>query len=87
MRQDRRKILKLVLASTAFGVGLGGVMKFDPRASISTGTLHAHFGMGEAQAACGSAYNCAGGGGRCGDAYECAGGGGKCGSAYNCAGS
>ncbi len=36
--------------------------------------------------ACGSSYDCSGGGGKCGSSYDCSGGGGKCGSSYNCSG-
>ncbi len=87
MNRDRRNLLKLVLATSAFGAGLAGAVRFNDGEGIKVGALRASIGVSEAEAKCGSAYNCTGGGGQCGSAYECGGGGGKCGQAYNCSGS
>jgi len=83
----RRNFLKkgsAIVVGFAFGM-LGG-LKFNSKEGIRIGRERMKFGMAEANAACGTAYNCSGGGGRCGTAYNCSGGGGRCGTAYNCSG-
>lgn len=86
MQKDRRDLVKLILASSAFAGGLAGAIRFNSGDGVKVGNLRIAAGVSQAEAVCGSAYNCSGGGGRCGSAYNCSGGGGRCGSAYNCSG-
>jgi len=89
--ETRREFLKTAIkltALTAAGMSVLTIdVKFNNNKGIATGKeQQMSVGMAEANAVCGSAYDCSGGGGKCGSAYDCSGGGGKCGSAYNCSG-
>ena len=70
----RRDFLKKGAAITVgFAFGMLGDLKFNPKEGIRIGRERVKFGMAEAHARCGSAYNCSGGGGECGSAYNCSG--------------
>ena len=84
--ENRRKFVKYALLSGAAAVSALAEVRVRPNDTPKVAGSRVSVGLSEANAACGSAYNCAGGGGQCGSAYNCSGGGGQCGSAYNCAG-
>ncbi len=93
--ENRREFFKIfgkyLLGFATFGVASFFGLKRDGELHLGK-MKNIKLGMSEAYGACGSSYECAGGGGQCGSAYECAGGGrnssgrGQCGSAYECAG-
>jgi hypothetical protein len=73
--------------TAAFGVGLFGTIRVNPDKGVYVANgVKVDIGIAEANAKCGSSYNCGGGGGSCGSSYNCSGGGGQCGSSYNCSG-
>ena len=90
--QSRRKFLKYGLASLGAFLGSAAVLTIDKATGFKIGEHKYGIGMSEANATCGSAFGCSGGGGKCGSAFECSGGGedssgsGHCGSAFGCSG-
>lgn len=86
MQKDRRDLIKLILASSAFAGGLAGAVRFNSGDGIKVGNLRIAAGLSEAQAICGSSFDCSGGGGQCGSSFNCSGGGGECGSSFDCSG-
>ena len=83
---SRRGFLRKSLITAGATAGFLASVKFDAKDGVKIGNSTVGVGMSEAQAACGSSYNCSGGGGQCGSSYDCGGGGGQCGSSYNCSG-
>lgn len=81
---ERRTLLKYVAAVATFGAV--SALSYDRTRTMRTGELSVSLGMSQAQAKCGTSYNCSGGGGQCGTSYSCSGGGGQCGTSYNCSG-
>ena len=82
----RKRFLKYGLMTTATFLGTAVSLSLNPNIGFQTKGNSKVSTMSTAMAMCGSALNCAGGGGQCGAALNCAGGGGRCGSALNCAG-
>lgn len=87
----RRLFFKYIFSIGGFG--LASTFKIDRNEGLKIGkTKNFSFGPSEAHGACGSSYDCPGGGGECGSSYNCPGGGrdqsgqGHCGSSYNCPG-
>jgi hypothetical protein len=74
-KKTRREFLKKSAGITAgFTIGMLGDIKFNSEDGIKIGKERVSVGMAEAHAACGSAYDCSGGGGQCGASYDCGGG-------------
>lgn len=86
--ESRRKFLKYGFVGMATLFAAAAPVHFDNSKNFLIGKMPVpSAGLAEAQAACGTAYSCSGGGGSCGTAYSCSGGGGRCGTSYNCSGS
>jgi hypothetical protein len=83
---SRRRFLKTALVASGALAGMFASVKFNAADGIKIGESKVKLGMAEAQAMCGAAINCSGGGGQCGAAINCSGGGGRCGAAINCGG-
>ena len=86
-KYSRRKFLKASLVTIGGVSALFSEVKFNTSDGIKVGKSSIGLGMSEAQAQCGSGFNCSGSGGQCGSGFNCSGGGGQCGSDYNCSGS
>ncbi len=84
--QSRRKFLeKVLIGAGSFATMFFGV-KLDSGEGVKIGGASVKLGTSEAHAACGTAFECSGGGGECGTAFNCSGGGGACGLAFECSG-
>ena len=86
----RRRFLKYGLVTASTFIASSVVVSLDTKAGFLLGQNKIKVGQSEANATCGFAANCAGGGGQCGFAANCTGSGsdgdGQCGFAANCAG-
>lgn len=74
MKDDlgRRGFLKYLFALGTFGIT--SLIGFKKEEGFYVGKRSGfRTGFSEASAACGTSYNCAGGGGECGTSYNCAG--------------
>jgi len=82
----RRRFMKYGLVTVSAFAASVVAITLDKSSGFQVGRNRVNVGMSQANATCGFAASCSGGGGDCGFAADCAGGGGKCGFAANCAG-
>lgn len=69
----RRRFIKYGLATVGALAASTLVTSIDKSSGFMIGRNRLNVGMSQANATCGAAYNCSGGGGQCGAAYNCAG--------------